>query len=287
MLQVFGTISGQNAATCTIEANGANGVAANSQNLTATFAQKFGNDGGGGCGGGGAIIISNNGNVPAGIGLLARGGNGGNQNLSIGPLQTVNEADGPGGGGGGGQISITAGSPTTIVSGGVNGITNSTQVSAFPPNGATSGGSGLSNTGVNFYDLNVQNASICGTGTANLSVTVIGTLPAGTSVGWYTNQFSGSPVHTGLTFTTPNLTTTTTYWVGICPGSFRKPVQVTVGSNPNISGTANITNVSCAGNDGAISGLTVSGGTPNYTFSWNGNPSASANLTNANAGSYT
>jgi gliding motility-associated-like protein len=94
-------------------------------------------------------------------------------------------------------------------------------------------------------------------------------------------------VHTGLTFTTPNLTTTTTYWVGICPGSFRKPVQVTVGSNPNISGTANITNVSCAGNDGGISGLTVSGGTPNYTFSWNGNPSASANLTNANAGSYT
>ncbi len=287
MLQVFGTISGQNAATCTIEANGANGVAANSQNLTATFAQKFGNDGGGGGGGGGAIIISNNGNVPAGIGLLARGGNGGNQNLSVGPLQTVNEADGPGGGGGGGQISITAGSPTTTVSGGVNGITNSTQVNAFPPNGATSGGSGLSNTGVNFYDLNVQNASICGNGTANLSVTVIGTLPAGTSVGWYTNQFSGSPVHTGLTFITPSLTTTTTYWVGICPGSFRKPVQVTVGSNPTISGTATITNVSCAGNDGAISGLTVSGGTPNYTYSWNGNPSASANLTNANAGSYT
>ncbi len=287
MLQVFGTITGQNATTSTIEANGANGIAANATNQTATLAQKIGNDGGGGGGGGGAIIISNNGNVPTGIGLLAKGGAGGNQNLSVGPLQTVNEADGPGGGGAGGQISITAGTPTTDITGGINGITSSTQVNAFPPNGATSGGSGLSNTGVNFYDLTVQNASICGSGTANLSVAVVGTLPAGTSVGWYTNQFSGSPVHTGLTFTTPNLNSTTTYYVGICPGSFRKPVQVTVGANPVISGTASITNVSCTGNDGAISGLIVSGGTPNYTFSWNGNPSTSANLTNANASSYT
>lgn len=286
MLQVYGTISGQNATTCTIEANGANGIASNAGNLVATFAQKFGNDGAGGGGGGGAIIISNNGTVPSGIGLLARGGAGGNQNLSIGPLQTVNEADGPGGGGAGGQISLTAGTPTTDITGGINGITNSTQVNAFPPNGATSGGPGLSNNGVNFYDLTVQNAAICGSGSATLTVTVVGTLPAGTTVGWYTNQFSGTAFHTGLTYTTPNLSTTTTYYVGICPGSFRKPIQVTVGPNPVISGTAVISNVTCAGNDGAISGLTVSGGTPNYTFSWNGNSTPTANLSNANAGNY-
>ncbi len=286
LLQVFGAISGQNSTTCTIEANGANGVASNASNLTATLASKFGNDGAGGGGGGGAIIISNNGNVPSSIGLLAKGGAGGNQNLSVGPLQTVNEADGPGGGGAGGQISITAGSATTDISGGTNGITNSTQVNAFPPNGATSGGSGLSNNGVNFYDLTVQNAAICGSGSVTLNVTVVGTLPAGTTVGWYTNQFSGSAFHTGLTYTTPNLNTTTTYYVGVCPGSFRKPIQVTVGTNPVISGTAVITNVSCAGNDGAISGLTASGGTPNYTYTWNGNASTSANLTNANAGNY-
>ena len=286
MLQVFGTISGQNATTCTIEANGANGIASNASNLTATFAAKFGNDGGGGGGGGGAIIISNNGTVPSGIGLFTRGGAGGNQNLSVGPLQTVNEADGPGGGGAGGQISITAGSPSTDISGGINGITNSTQVNAFPPNGATSGGSGLSNNGVNFYDLTAQNASICGSGSVTLTVNVVGTLPAGATVGWYTNQFSGSAFHSGLTYTTPNLNASTTYYVGICPGSFRKPIQVTVGASPAISGTAVITNVSCAGNDGAINGLTVSGGSPSYTFSWNGNATASANLINANAGNY-
>lgn len=287
MLQVFGTISGQNSTTCTIEANGANGIASNASNLTATLASKFGNDGAGGGGGGGAIIISNNGNVPSGIGLIAKGGAGGNQNLSVGPLQTVNEADGPGGGGAGGQISITAGSAATDISGGANGITNSTQVNAFPPNGATSGGPGLSNIGVNFYDLSTQNAAICGSGSATLTVNVIGTLPAGATVGWYTNQFSGSAFHTGLTYTTPNLNATTTYYVGICPGSFRKPIQVTVGANPVISGTAAITNVGCAGNDGAVSGLTASGGTPNYIFSWNGNATASANLINANAGNYT
>lgn len=287
MLQVFGTISGQNATNCTIEANGASGVASNASNLIATLALKYGNDGAGGGGGGGAIIISNNGAVPSGIGLLARGGSGGNQNLSVGPLQTVNEADGPGGGGAGGQISITAGSPPTDISGGVNGITNSTQVSAFPPNGATSGGPGLSNNGVNFYDLTAQNASICGSGSVTLTVNVIGTLPAGATIGWYTNQFSGSAFHTGLSYTTPILNATTTYYVGICPGSFRKPIQVTVGTNPVISGSAAITNVSCSGNDGAISGLTVAGGTPTYIFSWNGNLTASANLSNAGAGNYT
>lgn len=287
LLEIYGNLIGSDATTCLIEANGGDGVASNPNNLVATLNNKIGRDGGGGAGGGGAIIISHNGNFPATIGLNAKGGKGGNQNLSLGPLQSVNEANGPGGGGGGGQISVSAGTPIASVVGGANGVTTSTQISAFPPNGATGGGAGISNTISNFYDILVSNDTLCGPGSTTLTATVIGTLPAGATVSWYTNQFSGTAFHTGLTYTTPVLNANTTYYVGICPGEFRKPVQVVIGSNPTISGTPTISNVTCAGGDGSISGLTVSGGTPTYTYAWNGNASTSSNLSNANAGDYT
>lgn len=287
LLEIYGNIIGSDPATCLIEANGGDGVASNPNNLVATFNNKLGRDGGGGAGGGGAIVVSHQGTFPSTIGLNAKGGKGGNQNLSLGPLQSVNEANGPGGGGGGGQISVTAGSPIASVAGGANGISTSTQISAFPPNGATSGGAGISNTISSFYDILVANDTICSTGSTTLTATVIGNLPAGATVSWYTNPFSGAPFHSGLTYTTPVLTASTTYYVGICPGDFRQPVQVVIGTNPIISGTPVISNVTCTGGDGSISGLTASGGTPNYTYTWNGTPSNTINLTNANAGNYT
>ncbi len=288
-VQCFGSMSGAASATSNINVNGATGVSANAANASATAANKLGNDGAGGGGGGGAVVISIGNAVPNTVGINAKGGAGGNQNLSLGPFATVNEADGPGGGGAGGMISATISNAVNSVSGGSNGITNSSHVNTFPPNGATSGADGLTNTAVNFYDLTAQNDTICGNGSSNLTATLIGTLPAGSTVHWYTDPFAAiAPVGNGLTFTTPVLNATTTYYVGICPGGdFRIPVQVVIGSNPVISGTPVISDVTCAGNDGSITGLTVSAGTPDYNYSWNSVATTSPDLTNAIAGNYT
>ena len=291
-LQSYGSITG----TGIIEANGANGQNSNPSNAPnpGSFSNaKLGVDGAGGAGGGGAIIISNGTALPATLTLSATGGNGGNNALSFGALASGVEADGPGGGGAGGMIAYTSGSPVQNVSGGLNGtvttVGTTNIVANFPPNGATNGASGMSSIAQPFYNLIANNASICSGNTANLSVTVQGTLPApitNANITWYTSYTGNTSVGTGLTFTTPVLTATTTYYVGFCPnGTFRIPVTVTVGG-PTISGTAVVTDATCS-TGGSITGLTISGGAPAVTITWNGVTTPTMNLSNAAAGSYT
>ena len=98
-----------------------------------------GSDSASGAGGGGAIVINGGATAPASITLTADGGKGGDQ---IGNL-TV-EAEGPGGGGGGGYIAANGG--TKSAAGGANGVTTSTQLSEFTPNGATQGTAGTLTT---------------------------------------------------------------------------------------------------------------------------------------------
>lgn len=301
-LQSYGTITG----TGTIEANGANGQNSNPSNQTPSYnpfspqANKKGVDGAGGAGGGGSIIISNSSAIPGTIALNANGGNGGNNAISFAAGHPGVEADGPGGGGGGGFIHTSSVAPTQTVNGGnsgvvttsgvVNIVANSPTVAGgFPPNGATNGSSGVTMSNYPYHNLIPNNATICTGNTANLSVTVQGTLPApitNANITWYTSYTGNTSVGTGLTFTTPVLTTTTTYYVGFCPnGTFRVPVTVTVGG-PTISGTAVVTNATCS-SGGSITGLTTSGGAPTPVITWNGVVTPSMNLTGASAGSYT
>lgn len=289
-LQSYGSITG----TGTIEANGANGQNSNPGNTPnpGSFSNtKLGVDGAGGAGGGGAIIISNGTALPATLTLAANGGKGGDNALSFGGFASGTEADGPGGGGGGGMIAFTSGTPVQSVLGGAGGtvtaVGTTNIVSNFPPNGATGGASGISSQPQTYYNLIPNNASICSGSTANLSVTVQGTLPvANSAVTWYTSYTGTTSVGTGLTYTTPALTANTTYYVGFCPGgTFRIPVTVTVGG-PTIAGTASITNATCTAG-GSITGLTTSGGAPTVTIDWNGVVSPTMNLTGASAGTYT
>ncbi|TSJ38989.1 gliding motility-associated C-terminal domain-containing protein [Fluviicola chungangensis] len=291
-IQSYGSITGSG----TIEANGANGQNSNPTNAPnpGSFSSaKLGVDGAGGAGGGGAIIISNGTALPATLTLSAIGGNGGNNALSFGSFASGVEADGPGGGGGGGMIAYTSGTPVQSVAGGANGtvtVVGTTNIVAnFPPNGATGGANGQSSLPQTYYNLIANNASICSGNTANVSVTVQGTLPApitNANITWYTTYTGNTSVGTGLTFTTPVLTATTTYYVGFCPnGTFRVPVTVTVGG-PTISGTATVTNATCS-SGGSITGLTTSGGAPTPVITWNGVTAPTMNLTNAAAGSYT
>jgi gliding motility-associated-like protein len=164
------------------------------------------------------------------------GGDGGNQNitlLNVAPLPPLaSEAAGPGGSGGGGVIRVGSGAPTKIQAAGVPGVTTSTHMVNFPPNGATAGSEGFSAYPNNpTYNILTTDVSICSGATANLTATRPGVgspLPSTASIVWYDAMVGGTAVGSGLNFTTPALTTTTTYWVGICPGTFRTPVTVTI-----------------------------------------------------------
>jgi gliding motility-associated-like protein len=280
LLTVFGNITG----TGTIEANGANG--SNCQGATASFLNpKTGADGAGGAGSGGSIIFTNSSAVPNTITVNTNGGNGGSQFFS--QFGATIEAAGPGGGGGGGLIALNSGTPIQNALGGINGVTNSSHVSNFPPNGATTGGAGLTNQIIsNAYNLTAANATICQGLSTTLTAVLTGTAPAGSTLGWYTQAFGGIAVGTGFTYTTPVLNATTTYYVGYCPGNFRIPVVVTVNSFPIVSGVPTITNVSCSGVLGSITGISVSGGVAPYSYQWSNGGGTALSIVAGAAGAY-
>lgn len=87
----------------------------------------------------------------------------------------------------------------------------------------------------------VQNITICANNTATLGVTA----PTGTTAKWYSAATGGTALNTGNSFTTPVLTSTTTYYVAIAKNgcteeSLRIPAIVTVlpvPTLPAITGT--------------------------------------------------
>jgi gliding motility-associated-like protein len=290
-IQHFGSMSGVG----TIEARGERGQNSNPNNqnpaITNLSTQLRGNDGAGGGGAGGSVLISNTNPIPASITINVSGGRGGHDTLAFFFSSPTNipECQGPGGGGSGGFVNFSSGTPTLVLTGGANGIvktaTNPVNIVAnFPPNGATSGASGVSMTTSTFFDIQVNNVTICSGQTATLTATILGTQPPGSTITWYTTQFGNTVAGTGLNFTTPALTATTTYYVGVCPGTFRIRVTVTVGG-PTISGTATINNATCT-TGGSITGLITSGGAAPITISWNGITTPSMSLNNASPGTY-
>ncbi len=220
-LMSYGTVSG----TGQILANGQNGVNATGVPLATGYA---GQDGAGGAGGGGTIVVNSIGAI-SGITVSANGGTGGNQVLVKGAFYfgALNEAEGPGGGGGGGYIALSNAGPTENVLGGANGTTNSGIMTKFPPNGATKGNVGTKSTITNFQIV-ANNDTICSGQTATIKATLVGTVPGGTTIEWYTTATGGAPIASGATYTTPVLFVTTTYYVGTCPGTYRQPVTVVI-----------------------------------------------------------
>jgi hypothetical protein len=128
------------------------GIISGSGNITAYGANGgstigLGNDAPGGGGGGGAVIALSNQGI-TGITINAIGGDGGNQTI------TGIESEGPGGGGGGGYIFTTTTTVTRLVTGGVNGTTNSASLTEFIPNGATKGDAGTVVSTATYTEVN-------------------------------------------------------------------------------------------------------------------------------------
>ncbi|QQL50415.1 gliding motility-associated C-terminal domain-containing protein [Mucilaginibacter ginkgonis] len=91
---------------------------------------------------------------------------------------------------------------------------------------------------------------------------------------WYTTPTGGTPVFTGSTFTTPPLTTNTTYYAEAVdpntniPSSTRASATITINNAPSI--TVNPPSATIA--SGQTATFTASSNTPNATFNWYTSP---------------
>jgi hypothetical protein len=113
-----------------ILANGADGSPANSTGTSG--------DGPGGGGGGGTVVVHAD-TALSEISVAANGGKGGSQHIA-----GTFEAEGPGGGGGGGYVALSGGTAAAVlVNGGPGGTTDSTGLTEFPSNGASTGHVGV------------------------------------------------------------------------------------------------------------------------------------------------
>ena len=274
----YGTITG----TGSILANGENGQSSNY--TSAGFGQVTNKDGSGGAGAGGAVYVTSPSTI-AGITITANGGSGGNQVLDFGSFASSNEAQGPGGGGGGGYIKTTGISSATNVNGGIYGTTNSSTMSSFPPNGATSGALGLVESAVfGGSSLAVFNDTICAGNSGLLTAT--GTPEVGSTITWYNDSWT--QVGTGLSLSVGVLFSDAMYFYGSCPGTDFDTVWVIVSPAIVIDDTGIIiSDETCIGNDGSITGILVSGGIGSYNFLYNGSNASGADTLGAIAGNYT
>ncbi len=147
--------------------------------------------------------------------------------------------------------------------------------------------------------VNVTGSARCGNGTLNLTATGA---QGNQQYRWYTAATGGSPVATGATYTTPSITSTTTYYVSFynpvtgCE-SGRTPVVATVSSAVPVSGSGTISSTTGLNGTSGDSGITpvtdtaASTGTGNSTtwtglgnLSSNNNSSATASSIAANGG---
>ncbi len=113
--------------------------------------------------------------------------------------------------------------------------------------------------------------SICSSGSVTISATAsVGTLE------WYTSSTGGSPIAFGNSYTTPTLSTTTTYYVDAtnngCYASARTPVTVNVHTpvSPSITITASTTTTCYGDTTFYSSSVTNAGNSPTYQWFING-----------------
>jgi len=278
---IFISSNGAISGTGSIIANGENGQS--SDYTSAGFGQVTNKDGSGGAGAGGTVFVSSPSSI-SGISISVNGGNGGNQVLNFGAFASSNEAQGPGGGGGGGYIRTNGITGSTSVNGGNSGTTNASTMSSFPPNGASGGDVGLvESTLFTGSSLASVNDTICVGSTANLSAT--GSPETGSTIVWY--DAGWNQVGTGSSMTTGVLSSNSMFFYGSCPGTDFDTVYVIVSPAVVIDDSGVIiADESCAGGDGSITGILVSGGIGSYTFDWNGGPSSAMDTTGATAGTY-
>jgi gliding motility-associated-like protein len=255
----YGNLSGAG----TIEADGNKGL-----NTTITCS---GNDGAGGGGAGGTIILNVNGTISlsATTALSAKGGDGGNVNFNCTIFTPNTDGYGPGASGGGGYLSVSGVMPTNNINGGLNGIVvgNTSNIAAnFPPNGATKGGVGSTGSILNYSLTASANQTLCTN--QNFTLTATSTLP-GNTISWYNSIVGGTSIATGTAYVSSGYPSAGTYtlYAGVCPGTYRQPIIITV--NAGLILSINSPTI-CAGQ---TTTLIAAGAT---TYTWNTGPTTAS-----------
>lgn len=132
-------------------------------------------------------------------------------------------------------------------------------------------------------------APICGSGTVTLGATA----SAGT-INWYSAASGGTSLGTGISFTTPSISSTTTYWVdatnGSCTSANRTAVIATVNTIPNAPTVGSITQPDCDHSTGSVVLNNLPTGTWTLTRSPGGiettGSGTSTTITGLNTGTY-
>ena len=117
---------------------------------------------------------------------------------------------------------------------------------------------------------------------AGTQTTLTATAAPGTTLAWYSSAASTTALATGPTFTTPALTASTTYYIGItrqagCEGNLRVPVVLNV-SNPVAPAYSNIGTTVCSTGATQQTTLTLVNPVPGTTYSWYPTASGGASL---------
>lgn len=192
-----------------------------------------------------------------------------------------------------GTTSVCEGSSTTLSNTTFGGVWSSsnTAVATVDANGVVSGiaagtttisytltsGDGCTSSVTTTFTVtkapgisSVTPASRCGEGTLTLTAAA-----ATGTINWYAAETGGSPLATGTTYTTPNLSSTATYYVGVTSGSCVSPrmsVTATINPTPTISGTNQV----CIGGTTTLTGS----GTPAANNAWVSDNTSVATISN-------
>lgn len=124
----------------------------------------------------------------------------------------------------------------------------------------------------------ISNVSVC----SGNSVQLTPSAPSGATFVWYTQSTGGVPIFSGTTFTTPIITSNTTYFVESvlngCTSSTRRQVNITVIATPNPPNVNNPTICS-----GRTATLTASGGGSGATYIWYSQPTGGTAIHTGNS----
>ena len=122
--------------------------------------------------------------------------------------------------------------------------------------------------------VSVTNGSRCGEGTMDLDVAASSGV-----VDWFENSTGGSSIHTGLSYTTPSLSETRSYWVqataNTCTSANRTEVVAYVGSATSVSDHPSSVNV--CNEAGSSAGFSVTATGSSLTYQWEVSTDAGSN----------